>query len=113
MTSPESNYPANQSNNVVKGWLRKQNRESFFKRIERYFCVLRNNAFLMYRTELDPTPYKLINLKGSTFSYSHSPKIRFFSSGAKVLYYDDAKYGPSLELTWSNQTNEPKHYHVN
>lgn len=36
-----------------------------------------------------------------------------FPLGAKVLYYDDAKYGPSLELTWTNQSNHAKHYHVN
>ena len=33
--------------------------------------------------------------------------------GARILYYDDAKYGPSLELTWSSRTSDPKHYHVN
>jgi hypothetical protein len=33
--------------------------------------------------------------------------------GAKVLYYDDQRHGPSLELTWSNKFNDPKHYHVN
>jgi hypothetical protein len=33
--------------------------------------------------------------------------------GAKVVRYDDPKYGPSLELTWAKLSNEPKHYHVN
>jgi hypothetical protein len=64
MTPPESNRPAIQLNCTVKGWLRKQNRESFLKRIERYFCVLRNNALLMYRHDFDQTPHKAINLKG-------------------------------------------------
>ena len=30
-----------------------------------------------------------------------------------MLYYEDQKHGPSLELTWSNRRNAPKHYHVN
>ena len=87
MTTPEANYPANQSNSVVKGWLRKQNRDSFFKRIERYFCVLRNNTFLMYRTDMDQTPYKVVHLKGSIFSISCIAKIRFchFRSKSTLL----------------------------
>jgi hypothetical protein len=113
MTPPESNRPANQLNSVVKGWLRKQNRESFFKRVERYFCVLRNNIFLMFRSDMDQTPYKAINLKGQRFFLSFIANKTIFFSGAKVLYYDDTKYGPSLELTWSNPSNDPKHYHVN
>jgi hypothetical protein len=36
-----------------------------------------------------------------------------FRLGAIVVYYDDPKYGPSLELTWSNRLNDQKHYHVN
>jgi hypothetical protein len=48
----------------VKGWLRKQNRDSFLKRIERYYCVLSNNALLMHKHEYDKTPQKAVNLKG-------------------------------------------------
>ena len=33
--------------------------------------------------------------------------------GARIRYYNDPKYGPSLELTWSTRRNAPKHYHVN
>ncbi|CAF4871074.1 unnamed protein product, partial [Rotaria sp. Silwood2] len=36
----EGSPPALQSNGLVKGWLRKQNRDSILKRIERYYCVL-------------------------------------------------------------------------
>jgi hypothetical protein len=32
--------------------------------------------------------------------------------GAKVVYYEDQKHGPSLELTWSRRSNAPKRYHV-
>ncbi len=42
------------------------------------------------------------------------PKQIFYDYiGAKVLYYDDPKYGPSLELTWANRRNDAKHYNVN
>jgi hypothetical protein len=56
--------PAIQSNSSVKGWLRKQNRDSFLKRIERYYCVLENNTLLIHRDAHDITPHKAINLKG-------------------------------------------------
>ncbi|CAF4328596.1 unnamed protein product [Rotaria sp. Silwood2] len=95
-TPQEATHAASQYENVVKGWLRKQNRSSFLKRVERYYCVLSKNALLMHKHENDRTPYKGVNLKG-----------------AKVLQYDDQKYGPSLELTWSPQPNRTKHYHVN
>lgn len=61
----DSIQPDIQSNAIVKGWLRKQNRESFLKRIERYYCVLKNNTLLMHRHNYDQTPQKSINLKGS------------------------------------------------
>jgi len=64
LTPVESNYPAIQANASVKGWLRKQNRESFLKRIERYYCVLTTNALLMHRNEQDRTPQKAVNLRG-------------------------------------------------
>ncbi|CAF1064455.1 unnamed protein product [Adineta ricciae] len=95
ITPVEGIQPAFQANSIVKGWLRKQNRESFLKRIERYYCILANNALLMHRSEQDRTPVKAVTLKG-----------------AKVLYYDDPKHGPSLELTWSTRSSEAKHYHL-
>lgn len=55
---------------MMKGWLRKQNRESFLKRIERYYCVLQNNTLLMHRHNYDQTPQKSINLKGSISTIS-------------------------------------------
>jgi hypothetical protein len=64
ITPVPANHPAIQYNSSVKGWLRKQNRDSFLKRIERYYCVLANNALLMHRHDHDTTPYKAINLKG-------------------------------------------------
>ncbi|CAF3790591.1 unnamed protein product [Rotaria sp. Silwood1] len=91
----EATHPASQYQDVVKGWLRKQNRSSIFKRVERYYCVLSNNTLLMHKHEHDRTPYKGVNLKG-----------------AKVLQYEDQKYGPSLELTWSPRNNRTKHYHL-
>ncbi|CAF1400078.1 unnamed protein product [Adineta steineri] len=94
ITPVEASQPAIQANSIVKGWLRKQNRDSFLKRIERYYCILTNDALLMHRNEHDRTPVKAINLKG-----------------AKVHYYDDARHGPSLELSWSSQLNDTKHYH--
>lgn len=27
--------------------------------------------------------------------------------------YEDAKHGPSIELTWSRPSKDTKHYHVN
>ncbi|CAF0856317.1 unnamed protein product [Adineta ricciae] len=95
ITPVEGSQPAFQANSIVKGWLRKQNRESFLKRIERYYCILADNALLMHRSEQDRTPVKAVTLKG-----------------AKVLYYDDPKHGPSLELTWSTRSSETKHYHL-
>ncbi|CAF3962305.1 unnamed protein product [Adineta steineri] len=95
VTPQEATHPASEYENVVKGWLRKQNRDSFFKRIERYYCVLSKNTLLLHKHDLDRTPHKAINLKG-----------------AKILYYEDPKYGPSLELTWSNRQNSAKHYHL-
>ncbi|CAF0815084.1 unnamed protein product [Rotaria sordida] len=95
ITPIEGSQSAIQSNGFIKGWLRKQNRDSFLKRIERYYCVLRGDTFLMYRHEHDRIPHKTIQL-----------------TGAKVLLYDDSKYGPSLELTWTNQSDEIKHYHL-
>ena len=64
ITPVEAPLPAIQSHSVVKGWLRKQNRDSFFKRIERYYCVLNNDALLMHKHDYDRTPQKAINLKG-------------------------------------------------
>lgn len=60
----EADQPADQTNSSVKGWLRKQNRDSFLKRIERYYCILKNNALLMHRNAEDRLPYKAISLKG-------------------------------------------------
>ena len=65
MTSAESKYTARQSQAAVKGWLRKQNRDSFLKRIERYYCTLATDALLMYRHDTDRTPQKEIYLKGT------------------------------------------------
>ena len=64
LTPVESNRPAIQSTSLVKGWLRKQNRESFLKRIERFYCVLTNQALLMHRHDHDRTPHRTINLRG-------------------------------------------------
>ncbi len=69
-TPVEPNHPAIQSAGVVKGWLRKQNRESFLKRIERYYCVVRSNTLLMYRHDYDRAAHKTINLKGSIHYFS-------------------------------------------
>ncbi len=63
-TPVEADQPAIQSNSIVKGYLRKQNRDSFLKRIERYYCILANDALLMHRRAEDRTPVKAINLKG-------------------------------------------------
>ena len=38
--------------------------DSFFKRLERYYCVLNNDQLLMYRNEKDHSAQKVINLKG-------------------------------------------------
>ncbi|CAF1327740.1 unnamed protein product [Adineta ricciae] len=95
ITPREATHPASQYVNATKGWLRKQNRESFFKRVERYYCVLSKNILLMHKNENDRIPHKAINLKGAT-----------------VLQYDDQKHGPSLELTWSTRQNNAKHYHL-
>ena len=115
ITPVEAAHPAIQSHAVVKGWLRKQNRDSFFKRIERYYCVLSNNTLLMHRHDYDRKPQKAINLKGNLspvpLSITTNPSFR--CSGAKVLYYEDLKHGPALELTWSKPSKDPKHYHVN
>ncbi|CAF3351635.1 unnamed protein product [Rotaria sp. Silwood1] len=95
MTPVEGNQSATQMNGLVKGWLRKQNRDSFLKRIERYYCVLTEDALLIYRHENDRMPHKAIGLKD-----------------AKVYLYDDSKHGPSLELTWTTRSNDMKHYHL-
>jgi hypothetical protein len=63
-TPVEANQPAIQANSPVKGWLRKQNRDSFLKRIERYYCILKNDQLLMHRHEDDRTPQKAVTLKG-------------------------------------------------
>jgi len=39
-------------------------------------------------------------------------KFIFCYLGAKVVFYDDTKHGPTLELTWANRTNASKRYHV-
>jgi hypothetical protein len=62
----EASQPAGQYHAVVKGWLRKQNRDSFLKRIERYYCVLTSDALLMHQSDNDRTPQKAINLRGKT-----------------------------------------------
>ena len=68
ITPTEASLPAlSQSHALLKGWLRKQNRESIFKRIERYYCVLTNGTLLMHRRDSDRTPQKAINLKGEKF----------------------------------------------
>ncbi|UJR23107.1 hypothetical protein I4U23_026128 [Adineta vaga] len=95
VTTHEATHPASQYQNTIKGWLRKQNRESFFKRVERYYCVLSKNVLLMHKNEHDRIPSKAINL-----------------NGAKVLQYDDPKHGSSLELTWATRQNNAKHYHL-
>jgi len=69
----------------------------------------------MHKHEHDTKPQKAINLRGKKnevifFSINNPFDI---SIGAKVLVYEDQKHGPSLELTWSNRYNNPKHYHVN
>lgn len=60
----EGNQPASQSSGTMKGWIRKQNRDSILKRIERYYCVLTKSALLMYRHDYDTIPEKAITLKG-------------------------------------------------
>ncbi|CAF4957206.1 unnamed protein product, partial [Rotaria socialis] len=79
----------------ARGWLRKKNINSILKRTERYYCLLTDYSLLMYRNDYDTTPQKAINLKGS-----------------RVLLYEDPKHGSSLELTWSNRSNDTKHYHL-
>ena len=40
--------------------------------------------------------------------------LSFYNNiGAKVLLYDDPKYGPSIELNWTARLRNVKHYHVN
>ncbi|CAF1245473.1 unnamed protein product [Rotaria sordida] len=95
LTPQEPTHAASQYQNVIKGWLRKQNRASILKRVERYYCVLWNDTILMHKQENDRAPKKRVILKG-----------------AKVHQYDDQKYGPSLELTWSPQANRTKRYHL-
>ena len=68
----------------------------------------------MHRHNYDQTPHKAINLKGLIQREKIDQSIMtVFCLGAKVLYYDDPKFGPSLELTWNTRSNHPKHYHVN
>jgi hypothetical protein len=87
ITPQEANHPALQYQNTVKGWLRKQNRgkirikkiyfinkkkkklDSFFKRIERYYCVIWNNTLLMHKHDHDRIPQKAINLQGKRLFY--------------------------------------------
>lgn len=80
ITPQEASHPASQYQTSIKGWLRKQNRgkrktneenisfflklDSFFKRVERYYCVLSQNILLMHKTDHDTRPQKAINLKG-------------------------------------------------
>jgi hypothetical protein len=64
MTPVAASHPAIQSNSPVKGWLLKQNRDSYLKRKERYYCILTDNALLLHRHDHDTTPHKAINLRG-------------------------------------------------
>ncbi|CAF3432081.1 unnamed protein product [Rotaria socialis] len=94
-TPKEAPHPASQYENVAKGWLRKQNRDSIFKRIENYYFVLSNDALLMHKHDYDRAAYKAINLKG-----------------AKIRMIEDPKHGSTLELNWTPVNKQAKQYHL-
>lgn len=64
MPPVESAQPAIETDAVMKGWIRKQNRDSFLKRTILFYCVLTQNSLLMHRQERDRIPQKAVTLKG-------------------------------------------------
>jgi hypothetical protein len=68
----------------------------------------------MHKHENDTKPQKAITLRGKEKTFVIINKsLSSISLGAKVVQYEDAKFGSSLELTWTRRNNNPKRYHVN
>ncbi|CAF0816772.1 unnamed protein product [Didymodactylos carnosus] len=85
--------PASRYSHALQGYLQRKNLDSFFKRTERYYCVLSNEVLLLYKRETDRAQHKALMLRG-----------------ARATPFDDPKYIHAFELTWTNM-EKPKRYH--
>lgn len=99
----------------MEGWFRKQNRGSFFKRVEEFYGVLVDNVLVLQRNEDENSVVKEVHLQGQ-LSHCQTRVRRArrsdFVAGARVRYNNDPKYGDTVELTYTAHGNENKTYHV-